>query len=86
MSLHFGVIPQETSNPDDPREFVRMVDDLVREQKFARGGDRIIIVAGSSLGTPGMLNGVMIHTVGQDREERLSQGAEAMVDTEDSTS
>jgi pyruvate kinase len=39
MSLHFGVIPQETSNPDDPREFVRMVDDLVREQKFARGGD-----------------------------------------------
>jgi hypothetical protein len=33
-----------------------------------------------------MLNGVMIHTVGEDREERLSAGAEAMVETEESTS
>src|SRR5688500_5151404 len=86
LALHSGVIPQETQNPDDPREFVRMVDDLVREQKFAADGDRIIIVAGSSLGTPGMLNGIMIHTVGQDREERLSDGAEAMVETEETTS
>jgi pyruvate kinase len=86
MALHFGVIPQETANPDEPRAFVRMVDDLVREQRFARGGDRIIIVAGSSLGTPGMLNGVLIHTVGGDREEHLSEGAAAMVETEDSTS
>ena len=83
MALHFGVIPQETANPDDPREFVRTVDALVRAQRFARGGDRIIIVAGSSLGTPGMLNGVLIHTVGGDREERLSAGAEAMVETDD---
>jgi hypothetical protein len=86
MALHFGVIPQETANPDDPREFVRMVDDLVRAQRFAAGGDRIIIVAGSSLGTPSMLNGVLIHTVGEDREEHLSDGAEAMVETEESTS
>ncbi|MEA2709293.1 MAG: pyruvate kinase, partial [Phycisphaerales bacterium] len=53
MTLHYGVIPQETPNPEDTREFVRTVDNLVREQKFAVGGDRIIIVAGSSLGTPG---------------------------------
>ena len=86
MALHFGVIPQETQPPDDPREFLRVVDDLVREQKFARGSDRIIVVAGSSLGTPGMLNGVLIHTVGGDREEHLSKGAAAMVETEDSTS
>ena len=67
-------------------DFLRSVDDLVRDQKFARAGDRIIVVAGSSLGTPGMLNGVLIHTVGGDREEHLSKGAEAMVETEETTS
>ena len=86
MALHFGVIPQETQPPEDPREFLRVVDDMVREQKFARTGDRIIVVAGSSLGTPGMLNGVLIHTVGGEREEHLSEGAAAMVETEESTS
>ena len=86
MALHFGVIPQETQPPDDTREFLRAVDELVRAQKFAKTGDRIIAVAGSSLGTPGMLNGVLIHTVGEDREEHLSHGAAAMVETEETTS
>ena len=85
MALHFGVIPQEVQPPGDPREFLRVVDDLVREQQFAATGDRIIVVAGSSLGTPGMLNGVLIHTVGVDTEERLSAGATPMVETQEST-
>jgi pyruvate kinase len=80
MALHFGVIPQETQNPDEMRDLLRKVDEIIRDQKFAAAGDRIIVVAGSSLGTPGMLNGVLIHTVGGEREERLSAGAAPLVE------
>ena len=39
-------------------------------------------VAGSSLGTPHMLNGVLIHTIGGE-PEHLSEGAPPMVQTEE---
>ena len=38
------------------------IDALVQERKFAALGDRIVIVAGAALGTPGTLNGVILHT------------------------
>ena len=83
MALHYGVIPQEMQPPAKIATLVQQVDHLVREQKFAAMGDRIVIVAGSSLGTPGMLNGVVIHTVGGEREERLSAGTPGMVESEE---
>ena len=61
---------------------VRAVDEIVRNGKFASVGDRIVIVAGSSLGTPRMLNGVLIHTIGGE-PEHLSEGAPPMVQTEE---
>ena len=84
MALHFGVIPQETQPPDDQGALVRQVDEIVRNGKFASVGDRIVIVAGSSLGTPHMLNGVLIHTIGGE-PEHLSEGAPPMVQTEEET-
>jgi pyruvate kinase len=65
MAMHFGVIPREMVPPRDMASLVGDVDQLVREQNFAPPGSRIVIVAGSSLGTPGTLNGVVIHTVGE---------------------
>ena len=41
-------------------------------------GERIVIVAGSSMGTPGLLNGVLIHTLGGVQPEHLSSGSPAM--------
>jgi pyruvate kinase len=82
MSLHFGVIPQETQPPEDTRSLVRQADEIVRDGKFASVGDRIVIVAGTSLGTPRMLNGVLIHTVGGE-PEHLSEGAPPMVQSEE---
>jgi len=67
MSLQFGVTPQELTAPGSMDELLRGVDKLVREKQFAADGDRIVIVAGAALGTPEMLNGVIIHTVGQER-------------------
>jgi pyruvate kinase len=65
MALHYGVIPQEMAPPVDMAALVQQVDDLVRRRALALDGSRIVIVAGSSLGTPSTLNGIIIHTVGE---------------------
>jgi pyruvate kinase len=65
MALHYGVIPQEMAPPDDMASLVQDVDDLVTRKQWAPPGSRIVIVAGSSLGTPSTLNGIVIHTVGE---------------------
>lgn len=65
MAMHFGVIPQELAPPQKMLDLVDSVDALVQERKFAALGDRIVIVAGAALGTPGTVNGIIIHTVGE---------------------
>ncbi len=65
MAIHYGVIAQEMSSPADVGLLVEQVDRLVRHQRLAEPGDRIVIVAGSAMGTPGTMNGIMIHTVGE---------------------
>ena len=64
MALHFGVVPIELSMPNDVDALVRNAQRLVIERKLAEVGDRVAIVSGSSLGAPGTLNGVIIHTLG----------------------
>jgi pyruvate kinase len=65
MALHFGVIPHEMLPPSDMLDLVKNVDEMVRERDFAKLADRIVIVAGAALGTPGTMNGIVIHTVGE---------------------
>jgi pyruvate kinase len=65
MALHYGVVPCELAPSDDLVELVARVDRLVQEMKHAEPGDRVIIVAGASLGTPGTMNGIVLHTVGE---------------------
>jgi pyruvate kinase len=65
MSLHFGVIPHEMEPPRTMQDLVDGIDLLVRERKFANPGDRIVIVTGAALGTPGTLNGIVLHTLGE---------------------
>jgi pyruvate kinase len=64
MALHYGVVPQEMSTPKNMMELTAHMDWLLRDRKYAKVGDRIVIVAGASLGTPGTLNSVVLHTVG----------------------
>ena len=66
MALHYGVVPQEMPPPGDATALVSAVDVLARQRGFAAPGDRIVIVAGSTLGTPGVMNSVMLHTIGDD--------------------
>jgi pyruvate kinase len=65
MALHYGVIPQEMEPPDEMATLIRRVDRLVQERKFAAVGDRVVIAAGASLGTPSTMSGIVIHTVGE---------------------
>ena len=65
MALHYGVVPQEMEAPNDMASLVAQVDEFVRQRRFAAAGNRIVIVAGSSLGTPSTMNGIVIHTVGE---------------------
>ena len=65
MALHYGVVPQEMEAPSDMASLVAQVDEFVGRRQFATAGNRIVIVAGSSLGTPSTMNGIVIHTVGE---------------------
>jgi pyruvate kinase len=64
MSLHFGVTPRQMTMPKTMPDLVEAVDELVLARKLAAPAERIVIVAGAAMGTPGALNGVVIHTVG----------------------
>ncbi|MGB7160198.1 MAG: pyruvate kinase [Tepidisphaeraceae bacterium] len=77
MTLHYGVIPQEMSPPTEMSRLVQEADQLMQDHKYAAAGDRVVIVAGSSLGSPGMMNGVVIHTIG-DRWAATPGGADRL--------
>jgi pyruvate kinase len=65
MALHYGVIPQEMPPPDQLTGLIAWVDQFVQEKKMAAPGDRIVIVAGLSMSTPGTMNNLVIQTVGE---------------------
>lgn len=65
MALHYGVISLQMKPPADVAALVAEADAFLQSRKFAQPGDRIVVVAGMSLGTPSTMNGVIIHTVGE---------------------
>jgi pyruvate kinase len=65
MALHYGVIPQEMAAPANLTELIAQVDRMVLQRKLATWSERIVIVAGSALGTPGTIDGIIIHTLGR---------------------
>jgi len=65
MALHYGVIPQEMQATADLTSLIARIDEFVLSRKYAEPNDRILIVAGWSPGTPGTMNGLVIHTVGE---------------------
>ena len=65
MAIHYGVIPREMLQANDVASLISQVDQLVQQKRLAAAADRIVIVAGSALGAPGTMNGIIIHTVGE---------------------
>jgi pyruvate kinase len=77
MALHYGVIPQEMPPPDEIKGLIAWVDRFVQEKGMADPGDRIVIVAGLSMSTPGTMNNLVIHTVGEQWTKDLADAAAA---------
>jgi pyruvate kinase len=65
MAMLYGVIAHEMPACLEMNDLIKNVDQLVIERKYAAPADRIVIVAGWSPAMPGTMNGMMIHTVGQ---------------------
>ena len=65
MALHYGVLPVEMSPSPDLVTLIGKVDAYVQEHALAAVDDRIVIVAGWSPATPGTMNGIVVHTIGQ---------------------
>lgn len=64
MALHYGVIPQEMQATPDLTNLIARIDEFIVSRRYAEPKDRIVIVAGWSPSTPGTMNGLVIHTVG----------------------
>lgn len=64
MAIHYGVVPQYMERAGEMAELFARIDAMLIERKYAELGDRILIVAGWSPTTPGSMNGIIIHTVG----------------------
>jgi pyruvate kinase len=65
MALHYGIVPQEMSATPDLTNLIARIDEFIVARRYAEPKDRVIIVAGWSPGTPGTMNGLVIHTVGE---------------------
>ena len=72
MALNYGVIPLRMARPANLQRLTEDVDAMVQERGLAVAGDRIVIVAGRSIGAAGTMNGIIIHTVGRDLEDPCS--------------
>ncbi len=66
MSLHYGVIPRCKQIPDNIENFARIADELILDQKWAKTGEKIVIVAGEQLGAAGTTNTILLHTLTND--------------------
>jgi pyruvate kinase len=66
MAMHYGVIPQEMPPPTTITDLIAWVDRCAREKRLASQGERIVIVAGLSMSTPGTMNNLVVHTVGEE--------------------
>jgi len=65
MAINYGVQPHKMHAPKNMDALIETIDRTLRETKRAENGDRIVIVAGSTLDAAGTVNSVIIHTLGE---------------------
>ncbi len=75
MAMHYGVIAQVMPPPEELTGLIAWVDSFVQKTKMAEVGDRIVIVTGLSMATPGTMNNLVIQTVGENCAQDLTEVA-----------
>jgi pyruvate kinase len=63
MRLFYGVHPLMAPVPADQTQLCASVNQLMLENKLAEEADRVIIVAGASMGTPSTPSEIILHTI-----------------------
>jgi len=73
MAILYSVHPVQMKQPASGSKFVAKVDRYLLDNKLAKKGDRVIIVASSPITLRGVTNRMVIHVVGEttDREKAL---------------
>ncbi len=61
--LYYGVHAEQAKKPRHTREVLSMAAPRVRALHWAKKGEKIVVLAGRPLGTPGGLNTLVVHTV-----------------------
>lgn len=64
MQLLRGVIPVRMPLPENIQHFVQLVDHYLLETEWAKPGDKCVLVAGEPIGTTGVTNSLIIHSLG----------------------
>jgi pyruvate kinase len=63
MALYYGVLPIHAERPPHFDDLPGLVDKLCALRGLAKPGERVVICAGSPLGTVGVTNSLSVHTV-----------------------
>ncbi len=66
MSMYYGVLPMRADIPRHFDDLPAMVDELLLGKGWVQSGDRVIIAAGSPLGTAGATNSLSVYTIGEN--------------------
>ncbi len=66
MCLYYGVESRKAKLPAHTRDVLKIAETIARELQITSDGDRILVVSGRPLGTPGKTNSVTVHTVGTE--------------------
>jgi pyruvate kinase len=68
-SILYSIMPVYMKQPKSGSLFIKAVNEMLIEKKWAKDGDRVIIVASSPITRRGVTNRMIIHTVGETPEE-----------------
>jgi len=69
MSILYSITPIYMEQPVSGSKFIAAVDQLLQQNKWAKEGDPIIIVASDPITKKGITNRVVLHYVGENFEE-----------------
>ena len=68
LSVLYSIEPAYMKQPASGSAFIRTVDKLLIQNKWAIKGDPIIIITGDPISKPGIVNRIVIHYVGESVE------------------
>ncbi|MEA3480107.1 MAG: pyruvate kinase [Bacteroidota bacterium] len=66
LSLLYGLQPEYLKQPDSGSKFIKAVDQILLERKWAEEGDTIIIAMGEPIDRAGVTNRLVVHIVGEE--------------------